>query len=54
MLKTVLQEVNTEDINITTLEDPVEVIIEGINQIALNKIEQIDFKNDNNPKKLNL
>lgn len=42
-LYTVLQEVNTEDVNITTLEDPVEVIIEGINQIALNKTIDLNF-----------
>lgn len=42
-LYTVLQEVNTEDVNITTLEDPVEVIIERINQIALNKTIDLNF-----------
>ena len=42
-LYTVLQEVNTEEVNITTLEDPVEVIIERINQIALNKTIDLDF-----------
>lgn len=34
---------NTEDVNITTLEDPVEVIIERINQIALNKTIDLNF-----------
>lgn len=42
-LYTVLQEVNTEEVNITTLEDPVEVIIERINQIALNKTIDLNF-----------
>lgn len=42
-LYTILQEVNTEDVNITTLEDPVEVIIEGVNQIALNKTIDLNF-----------
>ena len=42
-LYTVLQEVNTEEVNITTLEDPVEVVIERINQIALNKTIDLNF-----------
>jgi type IV pilus assembly protein PilB len=42
-LYTILQEINTEDVNITTLEDPVEVIIEGVNQIALNKTIDLNF-----------
>lgn len=42
-LYTILQEVNQEDINIITLEDPVEVIIPGINQIALNKTIDLSF-----------
>ena len=36
-LYSILQEVNKKDINITTLEDPVEVIINGINQVSLNR-----------------
>lgn len=42
-LYTVLQEINTEEVNITTLEDPVEVVIEGVNQIALNKTIDLTF-----------
>ena len=42
-LYSILQTINNEDINITTLEDPAEVIISGINQISLNKRANIDF-----------
>lgn len=42
-LYTILQTINNEEINITTLEDPVEVIIPGINQISLNRKANIDF-----------
>lgn len=42
-LYTILQEVNTEEVNITTLEDPVEVVMQGINQIALNKTIDLNF-----------
>lgn len=44
-LYTILKEINNEDINITTLEDPVEVAIEGINQMSLNKKLNINFSN---------
>ncbi|WP_411167938.1 GspE/PulE family protein [Clostridium sp. MB05] len=39
----ILQEINKKDINITTLEDPVEVIIRGINQVSLNRKANITF-----------
>lgn len=42
-LYTILQEINNEDVNITTLEDPVEVIVEGVNQVALNKSIDVTF-----------
>lgn len=42
-LYSILQSINNEEINITTLEDPVEVIIPGINQISLNRKANIDF-----------
>lgn len=42
-LYSILQTINNEEINITTLEDPVEVIIPGINQISLNRKAQVDF-----------
>ena len=43
ILYTILQEVNPEEVNITTLEDPVEVVMQGINQIALNKTIDLNF-----------
>lgn len=42
-LYTILQNINNEFINITTLEDPIEVIISGVNQINLNKKADITF-----------
>lgn len=42
-LYTILQHENTPDINIITLEDPVEVIIPGINQVMVNTKESINF-----------
>lgn len=44
-LYTILKEINIEDINITTLEDPVEAIIPNINQMSLNKKLDINFSN---------
>ncbi|GAB6170344.1 GspE/PulE family protein [Clostridium carnis] len=44
-LYTILQEINNMDINITTIEDPVEILIEGINQVSLNRKVDIDFAN---------
>ncbi|AOR24945.2 pilus assembly protein TapB [Clostridium taeniosporum] len=44
-LYTILKEINKEDINITTLEDPVEAIIPNINQMSLNKKLDINFSN---------
>ncbi|EES48653.1 GspE/PulE family protein [Clostridium botulinum] len=44
-LYTILKEINIEDINITTLEDPVESIIPNINQMSLNKKLDINFSN---------
>lgn len=42
-LYSILKEINQKEINITTLEDPVEVLIEGINQVSLNKKANITF-----------
>lgn len=42
-LYSILKEINKKEINITTLEDPVEVMIEGINQVSLNKKANITF-----------
>lgn len=42
-LYSILKEINTKDINITTLEDPVEVLINGVNQASLNKKADITF-----------
>jgi type IV pilus assembly protein PilB len=42
-LYTVLNEINNDQINISTLEDPVEVIIQGISQISLNEKMNIGF-----------
>lgn len=42
-LYTILNEINNDNINISTLEDPVEVIIEGISQINLNDKMNIGF-----------
>lgn len=39
----ILKEINKRDVNITTLEDPVEVIIKGINQVSLNRKANITF-----------
>lgn len=44
-LYTILKKIKDEDINITTLEDPAEVIIKGINQMNLNKKADITFAN---------
>lgn len=42
-LYSILKEINKKDINITTLEDPIEVIIKGINQMSLNKKAGVTF-----------
>lgn len=42
-LYTILKKIKDKDINITTLEDPVEVILKGINQITLNPKAEITF-----------
>ena len=42
-LYSVLKEINKKEINITTLEDPVEVLIGGINQVSLNRKANITF-----------
>ena len=42
-LYSILKEINKKDINITTLEDPVEVLINGVNQVSLNRKANIKF-----------
>lgn len=42
-LYSILKEINKKEINITTLEDPVEVLIGGINQVSLNRKANITF-----------
>lgn len=42
-LYALLKHINTSDINITTIEDPVEYKIEGVNQIQVNKATELTF-----------
>ncbi len=42
-LYSALQYLNHDDKNIITIEDPVELIIDGINQVAVNRKAQLDF-----------
>lgn len=42
-LYSILNEINSKEVNITTLEDPIEVFIDGINQVSLNKKANITF-----------
>jgi type IV pilus assembly protein PilB len=42
-LFTMLKEVDSKALNITTLEDPVEIVMQNINQMSLNKKLKIDF-----------
>ena len=42
-LYSILNEINSREVNITTLEDPIEVFIEGVNQVSLNKKADITF-----------
>lgn len=42
-LYTLLSELNTEDVNIVTVEDPVEANIDGINQVKVNAKADITF-----------
>lgn len=44
-LATALREINTPEINIITVEDPVENMIEGINQVAVNVKAGLTFAN---------
>lgn len=44
-LYTILKEIDSKSLNITTLEDPVEIIMSNINQMSLNKKLNIDFSN---------
>ena len=44
-LYTVLNELNSEDVNIVTVEDPVEANIAGINQVQVNNKAELTFAN---------
>ncbi len=44
-LYTILKELDSKSLNITTLEDPVEILLPNINQMSLNKKLNIDFSN---------
>ncbi len=44
-LYTALSELNTEDVNIVTVEDPVEANIDGINQVQVNNKADMTFSN---------
>ena len=44
-LYTALSELNTEDVNIVTVEDPVEANIDGINQVQVNNKADMTFAN---------
>ena len=44
-LYTILKELSRKNINITTLEDPVEVFLDNVNQMSLNRNLGIDFSN---------
>ncbi|EKQ58192.1 MAG: type II secretory pathway, ATPase PulE/Tfp pilus assembly pathway, ATPase PilB [Clostridium sp. Maddingley MBC34-26] len=44
-LYTILKEIDSKSLNITTLEDPVEIVMPNINQMSLNKKLDIDFSN---------
>lgn len=42
-LYSILQELNKEEVNISSLEDPIEAVIAGVNQMNLNKTLNIGF-----------
>jgi type IV pilus assembly protein PilB len=44
-LYTILKEIDSRSLNVTTLEDPVEIVMPNINQMSLNKKLNIDFSN---------
>ena len=44
-LYTALSELNTEDVNIVTVEDPVEANVDGINQVQVNNKAEMTFAN---------
>jgi type IV pilus assembly protein PilB len=44
-LYTILKEIDTKLLNVTTLEDPVEIVMPNINQMSLNKKLNITFSN---------
>lgn len=44
-LYTMLKEIDSKSLNITTLEDPVEIVVQNINQMSLNNKLDITFSN---------
>lgn len=44
-LYTVLKELNTQQVNILTIEDPVEIPLPGVNQVAINPKAGLNFAN---------
>ncbi len=44
-LNACLNSLNTEEINITTIEDPIEYLMPGINQIQVNEADNVTFAN---------
>lgn len=44
-MSTMVRELNTEDVNIVTLEDPVEYNIDGVNQVQINEKTGMTFAN---------
>ena len=44
-LYTILKEIDSKTLNVTTLEDPVEIVMQNINQISLNNKVELTFAN---------
>lgn len=44
-MNTMISQLNTEEVNVATLEDPVEYNIDGVNQVQINEKTGMDFAN---------
>ena len=44
-MNTMISQLNTEEVNVVTLEDPVEYNIDGVNQVQINEKTGMDFAN---------
>lgn len=44
-MNTMISQINTEEVNVVTLEDPVEYNIDGVNQVQINEKTGMDFAN---------